>query len=787
MKEKVELIMRLIFTILFFIIYSTIILAQSDTVRYQWPVTPLNSSHSLTATFSEFRNTLSSDHFHNAVDIAEPDGNPCYPSLDGQVYYIDNSGSNGYVSVATQINGKWKRLTYLHIDPNPSLSVGNQVTTGVTILGTIYPGMGHVHLIEREFVNNINDYAAEINNVRDNGGLTPYIDNEAPVINRNSLKFYIDGTSLEIPVHGLTGRVDIQIKIVERNGPSSIHRNNGTYIAGYRIWSSDTSQIIYEPDDLGVKYRFDKKPFNSYVHRVFVDEIASLSNPVYWLTNGNGADEINQTQAVTNNYFETSVLDTGDYVLEIFTEDTRGNQDVEYFEIGITDQDLTPPSVPEIFSIVNLNNTESLKIIWNGITENDLLGYRLYYSPDNQLSSWELAADESQLNRDSTSFFIESPDSFIIAPGQDVYYFKLTAVDSSGNESNSGDIYGRSLNSNSSGFDKILVVNGFNRYGGSGSWQSSTHAFVKLYLDPLVASDSVIISSCSNDAIIQNIILLEDFDIVIWFVGDESSVLHTFSPNEQGKIKIYLENGGKLFVTGSEIGWDLEGKPGHPTQADIDFYHNYFKATYEYDGNSNMSPARGLSSTLFDGVQLNYGQLYPEDYPDDINPANGSNSILRYSQIRSGSTYRKAGVAYTGMFGSSQQQGQLVYLSFPFETISSLSQRQNFMNSLLGYFGVISSIDEQLVDIPKQFSISQNYPNPFNPSTQFIISIPKNEKVQIKAFDILGREMQTIINRTLSSGEHIITWNANNFASGVYFIKMQAGEFVQSQKVLLLK
>jgi len=779
--------MRLIFTILFFLTYLPIIQAQQDTVRYQWPVTPLNSSHSLTATFSEFRNTLSSDHFHNAVDIAEPDGQPCYPSLDGQVFFIDNSGSNGYVSVATQINGKWKRITYLHIAPNPSLSVGNQVTTGVTILGTIYPGMGHVHLIEREFVNNVSDYAAEINNIRPNGGLIPYIDTEAPAINRNSLKFYIDGTSLEIPAHGLTGRVDIQIKIEERNGPSSIHRNNGTYIAGYRIWSSDTSQIIYEPDDLGIKYRFDKKPFNSYVHRVFVDGLASLSNPVYWLTNGNGADEINQTQAVTNNYFETTGLDTGDYVLEIFTEDTRGNQDVEYFEIGITDQDLTPPSVPEIFSIININNSKSLKIEWNEITENDLLGYRLYYSPNNQLSSWELAADESQLKKDSTSFFIASPDSFVIAPVEDVYYFKLTAVDSSGNESNSGDIYGRSLHTNGSGFDKVLIVNGFSRYGGSASWQYSTHPFIKSYLDPLIASDSVVVSSCSNNAIIQNKISLEDFEIVIWFVGDESTINDTFTPFEQNRIATYLQNGGKLFVSGSEIGWDLGRSHSASQSGDMSFYNNYFKASYVNDGNSNMSPARGLSGTLFDGIQLNYGQLYPEDYPDDINPANGSTSILRYSQIRTGSTYRKAGVAYTGMFGSSQQQGQLVYLSFPFETISSLSQRQIFMNSLLGYFGVLSSVDEDLVNIPKQFALSQNYPNPFNPSTHFVVSIPKKEKVLIKVFDILGREMQTIMNRTLSSGEHIITWNANKFASGVYFIQMHAGEFVQSQKVLLLK
>jgi len=777
--------MKLIFTFLLFI--SSNIFAQLDTLKHQWPVTPLNSSHSLSATFCEFRNTLSSDHFHNAVDIPEPDGQPCYPVMDGQVYVIDNSGSGGYVRVATNVNGQWKHFTYYHLSPNPSLSVGDPVVTGGTILGTIYPGMGHVHLIERELVASIGYYGVAINNIRQNGGLTPYNDTEAPAIIRSSLRFFVDGTEIQMPSYGISGNVDIRIRIEERNGPSSIHRNNGTYIAGYRVWNQDTTQIVFEPNDAGVKYRFDRIPLNTYVHNVFDENVATLSDPVYWLTNGTGANNINQTQVVSNNYFDTAQLDTGNYVLEIFTEDTRGNQDVEYFDIGITDQDLTPPSVPELVSIININNNKSLQIQWDEITENDLLGYRLYYSPDNQITSWELAVDESQLNRDSTSFYIESPDSFIIPPTQDVYYFKLTAIDSSGNESDAGDIYGRSVHSDGTHYPSVLIVNGFTRTESSGSYHNPTHTFVKSYLDPLAAVDSVVVSSCSNYAVEENRILLSDFDIVVWFVGDESTNDHTFTPTEQGKIKIYLEDGGKLFVTGSEIGWDLEGKLNHPTQADKDFYHNYFKANYYDDGNSNMSPGRGLSSTLFNGTQLNFGQVYPEDYPDDINPNNGSQVIMRYNQIRTGSTYRRAGIAYTGTFGLSQEQGQLVYLSFPFETVSSLTQRQSFINALLRYFGVLSAVDEHLVNIPDEYSLSQNYPNPFNPSTQFIVNIPKKENVLIKVFDIIGREIQTIVNRTLSSGEHIIMWNANNFASGVYLIQMQAGEFNQSRKVLLLK
>lgn len=766
------------------LLWLSSVYAQPDTLKYQWPVAPLNSSHSITGNFCEFRNTLSSDHFHNAVDIAKDDGEPCYSVFDGEVYSIYSSGSNAYVRVASKINGKWKHLTYLHIAPNPSLSVGDPVVKGVTVLGTIASGMGHVHLIERELVSGKSDYAAEINNTRPNGGLTPYIDTEPPVIDRNSLKFFIDGTDIEMVPYGLSGRVDIQVRIEEWNGPWSSHRNNGTYLAGYRIWNQDTSQIVYEPADAGVKYCFDRKPFNSYVHQVFVKDVATLSNPVYWLTNGSGANSINQTQTVTNSYFQASLLDTGKYVLEIFSEDTRGNQDIEYFPIAITDQDLTPPAVPEIYSIINTDKNEALEISWMKNKEEDLLGYRLYYSTDNQLSNWAVAADEFQLTRDSVSFYLVSPDSFIVPPAQDVYFFRLTAVDSSGNESDPSDVYARSVHMDGSAYNTALIVNGFTRIESSGSYHNPTHSFVKSYFDPLTEYDSLVVSSCSNGAVAKNKISLNDYHIVIWFVGDESTNDNTFTPTEQGKIKSYLENGGKLFVSGSEIGWDLEHK-GSAT--DIDFYHNYFKAAYVYDGNKNMSPAKGKSGSAFSGIQLNYGQVYEEDYPDDIDPVNGSEVILEYKEIRSGSTYRRAGVAFTGNFGQSSKQGQMVYIAFPFETVSSASQRGDFMNALLGYFGVITGIDEPLIKFPGKFTLSQNYPNPFNPATQFIFSVPVREKVQIKIFDVLGREVQTLVNDTYLPGEYKVTWNAGGFASGCYFLKMQAGKFMQTKKMLFLR
>jgi len=85
------------------------------------------------------------------------------------------------------------------------------------------------------------------------------------------------------------------------------------------------------------------------------------------------------------------------------------------------------------------------------------------------------------------------------------------------------------------------------------------------------------------------------------------------------------------------------------------------------------------------------------------------------------------------------------------------------------------------------FNLSQNYPNPFNPSTTISFSIPSNEKVSLKIYDVLGKEVATIINENMEAGNYKKEWNAGSFSSGVYFYKLQAGNFVETKKMCLIK
>nr|MCU0405834.1 T9SS type A sorting domain-containing protein [Ignavibacteriaceae bacterium] len=89
--------------------------------------------------------------------------------------------------------------------------------------------------------------------------------------------------------------------------------------------------------------------------------------------------------------------------------------------------------------------------------------------------------------------------------------------------------------------------------------------------------------------------------------------------------------------------------------------------------------------------------------------------------------------------------------------------------------------------IPENISLSQNYPNPFNPSTRIEYSIPQSGLVTIKIYDILGREVATLVNEEKQRGVYSISFDATGLSSGIYFYRIQFENFVQTKKLTLLK
>jgi hypothetical protein len=85
------------------------------------------------------------------------------------------------------------------------------------------------------------------------------------------------------------------------------------------------------------------------------------------------------------------------------------------------------------------------------------------------------------------------------------------------------------------------------------------------------------------------------------------------------------------------------------------------------------------------------------------------------------------------------------------------------------------------------YNLTNSFPTPFNPSTKIRYSVPQSSNVVIKVFDILGNEIETLINENKNTGTYEITWYAENLPSGVYFYRIQAGSFVETKKMVLMK
>lgn len=89
--------------------------------------------------------------------------------------------------------------------------------------------------------------------------------------------------------------------------------------------------------------------------------------------------------------------------------------------------------------------------------------------------------------------------------------------------------------------------------------------------------------------------------------------------------------------------------------------------------------------------------------------------------------------------------------------------------------------------IPLVFNLEQNYPNPFNPATTIKFAVPEKSNVLIKAYDILGSEVATLVNEEMDAGWYEKNFNAKGLASGIYFFRMEAGNFISTKKMILLR
>jgi len=464
-------------------------------------------------------------------------------------------------------------------------------------------------------------------------------------------------------------------------------------------------------------------------------------------------------------------------------ESAARNWDVSYWTFTLSDLTTYTPRYynnmvgdystqqPTLNSAI-ANQTGGTVLNWNCDTTN-VKGYRLYASSNGV--NWSLVKDENFLTTNSVTINRSSNSEF----------YRVSSVLNNSpafSESNWSNVLGVGVYSSNK---KVLLVDGFER--NTGSWRGPGNNFISRYGKALQTL-SIDFESVKNNVVKDSLININNYDEIFWILGDESTVDETFSAVEQNLVKNFLENGGKLFVSGSEIGWDLYA---NGSTADKDFFTNYLKAIYIAD-NAASNIANGVTGSCFDGVSLNFGQVYYEDYPDEISPSSGSNLCMKFSNNKG------AGVEYSGTFGTSSDSGKIIYLSFPIETVADDNVFNSVITKSMNYFepGIVSVDDES--NLVNEFNLFQNYPNPFNPSTKIKYTIPnftpngeEGSRVQLKVFDILGNEIATLVNEEKPAGTYEVDFNASSAAgglsSGVYIYTLKVNGVSYSKSMMLMK
>jgi len=150
-----------------------------------------------------------------------------------------------------------------------------------------------------------------------------------------------------------------------------------------------------------------------------------------------------------------------------------------------------------------------------------------------------------------------------------------------------------------------------------------------------------------------------------------------------------------------------------------------------------------------------------------------------------------ASTNYPITFAADPEGGGLSVLSDRFELVAGANTiTLTASNIVVDYIqlnkeSVITAIAEH--SLPLEYKLAQNYPNPFNPTTNISFSLAQPQHVKLVVYNLLGQEVATLINRPLSAGYHIMQFNAGNLASGIYFYRLEAGNFKTQKQMLLLK
>jgi len=262
--------------------------------------------------------------------------------------------------------------------------------------------------------------------------------------------------------------------------------------------------------------------------------------------------------------------------------------------------------------------------------------------------------------------------------------------------------------------------------------------------------------------------------LIIWSTGEIGT--NVITPAEAAVITGHLDQGNPVLLTGDNI---AETAPANDS-----LLARYFGVKF----NSNYSQVlmRGFPNDPI-GNNLLTGATGASK--DQLQLGNSAKSRVRKT-FRYGSTPADTVRIAAVRAEEAKAQWRAAFFGFSLHNVS-VAHRKQVLERTIKWLSdttlVVSVQEKPATRLPTAFRLQQNYPNPFNPVTTIAYELPKPVTVALKVYNIFGQEVASLINGREEAGQHEVQFEAGNLAGGIYFYKLQAGEFTDTKKLVLLK
>jgi hypothetical protein len=279
--------------------------------------------------------------------------------------------------------------------------------------------------------------------------------------------------------------------------------------------------------------------------------------------------------------------------------------------------------------------------------------------------------------------------------------------------------------------------------------------------------------------------------------GTNNGFFYSFWTNGTGSVSMTMGFAGNFSVNWSNVGNFVCGKGWKPGT----------NRTVNYSGSVNGAQSMGLYGWTINplieyyvadmggggegenmGTVTSDGGTYTIWRHQQVNQPSiiGTATFWQYKSIRQGS--RTGGtITFTNHINAWANYGMNLGSTWDYQILAIEGWGGSSGNANITVSVGSSGIDESQRIIPEGYTLEQNYPNPFNSTTTISYCVPQSSFITIKVYDPLGKQVAIIVNENKSIGNYNIEFDANKLVSGIYFYQLQAGNFIQTKKFVLIK